>query len=856
MVNPSATLREALSRRYVVERELGRGGMATVYLAHDRKHGRKVALKVLLPDVAAAVGAERFLREIAIAARLTHPHILPLHDSGQAAGFLYYVMPYVEGESLRARLETSARLAIDEALRLAGEVADALGYAHRHGVVHRDVKPENILLAEGHALLADFGVARAVSLAADERITDSGLAIGTAAYMSPEQAAGSAEVDGRSDVYSLGCVLYEALVGDSPHGGQTAQDSLTNRFVEPVPPIRLGRPEVPPWVDEVVAKAMARSPADRFTTADQFRKAVAGHGADGAIAGHMSSPGAQRGRPRRFLWMATGASALVLVASGIAFLPRRTASLDPKRVVVAGFENRTGDPALGPVGDIATDYIARGLAATRLLHDVFDARAMAREVGDARRASAAAGPELAKRVGAGTVLWGSYYRDGDSLHFEAQLLDAASGRLVLSLEPAVGALAGRTRLVELLRQRVMAAFGSVFGPGFEPWEAQSIPPTYEAYQEFLAGSEAGWQFDFREAARHFRRAATLDSTYASAKTALAFALEGDGDCTGTDSIARLLEPTRDRLLPLDRGNLDYATANCRGDVNGALAASRSVMEAAPRSIGFTLLASVMALELFRPREALAILRRLESRRSELKGTPRGMYWGFLAAAYHQLGDYRRELEVVRESGGDHAGEAVAFAALGRVSEARRQVDTLLLSDDGGEMAQCVALELRAHEHLKDAQEALEQVAAWYRARPTVDPATSDHEPCLWLQLSAFYHAGRWDEARAQYQRLAAEDTASVKARAALGALAVRRGDQAEVTRMDGWLTAHRAGSRGRATYARARLAALLGNRERAVALLHQAFDEGLLARSSSQIDPDFESLRDYPPYRELIRPKG
>jgi TolB-like protein len=649
-------------------------------------------------------------------------------------------MPYVEGESLRARLKTSARLAIDEALGWASEVADALGYAHRHGVVHRDVKPENILLAEGHALLADFGVARAVSLAADERITDSGLAIGTAAYMSPEQAAGSTGVDGRSDVYSLGCVLYEALVGDSPHGGPTAQDLLANRFVEPLPPIRPGRPEVPSWVDGVVAKAMAQSPADRFATADQFRKAVVDQGADGAAAGRTSSPRAARGRPRRLFWMATGASALVVVASGIAFLPRHPAGLDPRRVVVAGFENRTGDPALGPVGDIATDYIARGLAATRLLHDVFDARAMAREAGDARPAGAA-GPELAKRVGAGTVLWGSYYRDGDSLHFEAQLLDAASGRLVLSLEPAVGALASRTQLVELLRQRVMAAFGSVFGPGFEPWEAQSIPPTYEAYQEFMAGSEAGWQFDFREAARHFRRAATLDSTYASAKTALAFALEGDGDCAGTDSIARLLEPTRDRLLPLDRGNLDYATASCRGDVNGALEASRSVMEAAPRSIGFTLLASVMALELFRPREALAILRRLESRRSELKGTPRGMYWAFLASAYHQLGDYRRELEVVREGGGDRGGEAAAFAALGRVSEARRQVDTLLLSDDGGETAQCVALELRAHGYLKDAQEMLEQVAAWYRARPAVDPATSDHEPCLWLQLSAMPAGG-------------------------------------------------------------------------------------------------------------------
>jgi tRNA A-37 threonylcarbamoyl transferase component Bud32/tetratricopeptide (TPR) repeat protein/TolB-like protein len=845
--------------------------MGTVYLALDRKHGRRVALKVLPPDVGAAIGAERFLREIQIVARLTHPHILPLHDSGQIAGLLYYVMPWIEGESLRDRLEREGRLPVDEALAIGREIADALSYAHRLGVVHRDVKPENILLAgysprEGeagrgwHALLADFGVARTAPTGTDRAtpITESGMPLGTPAYASPEQAAGSRSLDGRTDIYSLGCVLYELLVGAPAGGGATAGQLLERRFGGPLPAVRTLRPEVPDWVDGVLSCAMAGNPADRFASAGEFREALCGPPAGSVSVAAVATPRPQARRQHRALWMAAGASALAIVAAAVAFLPHRTPSADPKQVVVAGFENKTGDSALAPVGDIATDYIARGLAATRLLHEVYDARATAREAGEPVRVGPAAGRELARKVGAGTVLWGSYYRDGDSLHFETQLLDAASGRLILSLEPAVGPLGGRTQLVEVLRQRVMAGFGAVFqSPGFEPWEAQSIPPSYEAYREFLAGSEAGWQFDFDRAAHHFRRAAALDSTYASAKTALAFALEEGGDCTGTDSIARLVDPIRDRLLPVDRGNLDYATATCRGDLSAALEASRGVMEAAPRSIGFTILASVMALELFRPREALTILRRLEPRRGELTGAPRGMYWSFLADAYHQLGEHRRELEVVREGGGHPFGEAVALAALGRVREARQLMDTVLVNEDSpGEMVQCVALEIRAHGHPKEGQEVLKQVVAWYQAHPAVDAASSDHEPCLWLQLSAFYDAGWWDEARAGYDRLAAEDSASVKARAALGAIAVHRGDQAEVSRMDQWLASHRAGSRGRATYARARLAALLGDRERAVALLRQAFDEGLHARESPHIDPDFESLRDYPPYQELMRPKG
>ncbi|HEY3215657.1 MAG TPA: serine/threonine-protein kinase [Candidatus Eisenbacteria bacterium] len=268
-------LRAALADRYRVQRELGRGGMATVYLAEDLRHHRPVALKVLLPEVAAALGPERFLREIEAAARLNHPHILPLYESGSAGGLLYYAMPYAEGESLRQRLEREKQLPVAEAVRIAHEVADALDYAHRRGVVHRDIKPENILLAEQHAVVADFGIARAIVAAGGEKLTTTGLAIGTPVYMSPEQGAGTRELDRRSDLYSLGCVLYEMLSGQPPFTGPTAE-SLAHQHLSIEPrPVAMLRTTVPPQVDRALAKALAKAAADRFGTAAEFAAALA-----------------------------------------------------------------------------------------------------------------------------------------------------------------------------------------------------------------------------------------------------------------------------------------------------------------------------------------------------------------------------------------------------------------------------------------------------------------------------------------------------------------------------------------------------------------------------------------------------
>ena len=286
-------LQSALQDRYRLERELGRGGMATVYLAHDLKHDRQVAIKTLHPELSFYLGADRFLREIKVVARLSHPHILPLHDSGVADGILFYVMPFVEGESLRDQLRRERQLPVDLSLRITREVADALQYAHEHGVIHRDIKPENILLQSGHAVVADFGIARAVDAAGGEKLTETGLALGTPAYMSPEQASGDS-VDARSDLYSLACLLYEMLAGQPPFTGPTGESILRQHLIADSPDVSRIRP-VPAGVASALARAMAKTPADRFSDTREFANALA-LPATTAVS-HRATPG------RRSRWV-------------------------------------------------------------------------------------------------------------------------------------------------------------------------------------------------------------------------------------------------------------------------------------------------------------------------------------------------------------------------------------------------------------------------------------------------------------------------------------------------------------------------------------------------------------------------
>ncbi len=316
MSSPVERLQAAVADRYRVERELGHGGMATVHLATDLKHDRLVAIKLLRPELSAIIGAERFLGEIKVTAHLQHPHILPLYDSGSADGLLYYVMPYVQGESLRDRMVREKQLPVDDAVEITRAVAGALDYAHRHRVVHRDIKPENILLHDGQPMVADFGIALAVSAAGGHRLTETGLSLGTPHYMSPEQATGDRDLDGRSDIYSLGCVAYEMLAGHPPHTGATAQAIITKIVTEAPPALVAARASVPPHVQAAIHRAVEKVPADRFGTAGQFAEALA-HPASGATTRVMPARGRALRRAGWWPWaLAAGLALIVGVAAG------------------------------------------------------------------------------------------------------------------------------------------------------------------------------------------------------------------------------------------------------------------------------------------------------------------------------------------------------------------------------------------------------------------------------------------------------------------------------------------------------------------------------------------------------------
>ncbi len=319
--NPPAPLTAALADRYRVEREIGAGGMATVYLAHDLKHDRQVAIKVLKPELGAVLGVERFLSEIKVTANLQHPHLLPLFDSGEAGGLLFYVMPFVEGETLRARLEREQQLPVDEAVRLSVAIAQALDYAHRRGVIHRDLKPENILLPDGQPLVADFGIALAVSKAGGQRVTQTGLSLGTPQYMSPEQATGDRTVDARTDIYSLGAMTYEMLTGEPPHSGASAQAIIAKLMTEDVRPLTVLRRSVPAHVDAAVRHALEKLAADRFATANDFAQALLGRGDAATLARYAARAGNTTAEERTPRWRERAAWTLSAVAiAGLAWV--------------------------------------------------------------------------------------------------------------------------------------------------------------------------------------------------------------------------------------------------------------------------------------------------------------------------------------------------------------------------------------------------------------------------------------------------------------------------------------------------------------------------------------------------------
>jgi serine/threonine-protein kinase len=608
-------LQAALGDRYRLERELGRGGMATVYLAQDLRHDRPVALKVLHPELANSLGPERFQREVRLAARLQHPHILSIHDSGEVPGdastppLLWFAMPFIEGESLRDRLTRERQLPLEDALRIGREAADALEYAHRHGIVHRDIKPENILLSGSHALVADFGIARALAGPAESQLTETGTTLGTPAYMSPEQAAGERTIDHRSDIYSLGCVVYETLAGEPPFTGPTAQAIMARRFTETPRPLRQIRETVPATVEAAVVKALAKAPADRFGSAAEFASALA----DTATAGRTAetarpaavpdpaptqastpragtAPVTQPVGPPRHRFPVTAAMAIgFLLGLGVLFGWLRShgrAEDTPagvKRLAVLPFENQ-GSPEDEYFADGVTDEVRGKLASLSGL------QVIARSSSGQYKKSAKSPQDIGRELGVdylltGTVRW-EKSAGGNRVRVSPELIQVGTAATTWQ-QPFDASITDVFQVQADIAGRVAEALDLALGASQKKTLAEKPTENLAAYEAFLKGEEASHGLAvaepqaLRRAIEYYEQAVALDSTFVQAWVQLSRAhssMYNIGTPSPVDDDAARKAAERARRLAPDRPEIQLALGDYQQFVRTDMAAAVAAYE--------------------------------------------------------------------------------------------------------------------------------------------------------------------------------------------------------------------------------------------------------------------------------------
>jgi len=618
----------ALAGRYSVERELGRGGMATVYLADDLRHQRKVAIKVLRPELGSVLGPERFTREIRMAAGLTHPHILPLHDSGEAGGLLFYVMPYVRGESLRQRLSRKKQLPTEEAVAIVRQVAAALDHAHGHGLVHRDIKPENILLHEGEAMVTDFGIALAADGSAGERLTATGLMVGTPEYMSPEQAAGERTLDPRSDIYSLGCVLYEMLAGEPPYTGPTAQAVIAKRFIDPVPRVRRLRPAVPAAVEEAVMRALARVPADRFASA-------------GALAEALTGPASANPR-----------------GPSIAVLPFRNLSTDPENEYFAD--------------GITEDVIAQ-LSKVRALKVISSGSVMRFKN---REQSL---QEIGAALDVSTLLEGSVRRAGSRVRIVAELIDAETNRQLWA-ETYDRELTDIFAIQSDVALQITGRLEAELSPEERSRIRQAPTDDIQAYQSYLLGKHcvSRWtQEGVDQGLKHLEDAVARDPNFALAYSVMAYTYTSIGlGVAGSLPAAEAFRRAKTavtRALEIDSGlseahsALGYLKYGSEYDWAGAERELKRAIELNPNSGVVYDHYGLMLSGLERYDEAIAMQRRA----SELDPLAHRMD---IATTMLRAGRYDEALDTINRVVASDPHFALAHATLGWAHLLRGQMD--------------------------------------------------------------------------------------------------------------------------------------------------------------------------------------
>jgi tetratricopeptide (TPR) repeat protein len=845
VVQPHPQLQTALADRYTIEGELGRGGMGVVYRAWDLKHARPVALKVVRPELGSVLAAERFLREIRLAAKLQHPHIVPLYDSGEVAGALFYVMPLVEGESLRARLARERQLPLEDALQITREVADALGYAHSHDVVHRDIKPENILLAGGHALVVDFGIGRAITAAGGDRLTESGISVGTPAYMSPEQATGDTKLDGRSDLYSLACVLYEMLAGHPPFLGATAQEVIVRHTLDPVPSLRSARPGVPKALERAVTKALAKVAADRFVTAAAFSAAL-----DEAITAPPEPEAVAAAVPyfSRGTWMLMGVGAVAVAVGMVLSLGGRPSPVYVAgRVVVAPLENQAREPALD---DLARHFATSlpGAIAREGVGEPVPAATVRDLVARATGSPGQVAEWLARETGAGIELRGSCARAaaGTTCQVDVLRMPAKVLRMSVSVtgdpaQPAFGAELTERVLVALLLQRV-------YGDRVT-WQGEYLSRSLAAVRAF----EQAWN---GEEGKYLSEAARLDTAWVDAAV---FATEDSSDAAAESTLARLA--SRPRLLESERENIALHLADRRGDPERVFELARRRATVNPEWwVGG---ATASALVTGRANTAVALSDYADSA-VHLHGSLLLVYM-HRGYALHELERYQEELQLAHDLERRFPGfptparthEAMALAALGEVDSLHRRLAEWEATpeptgqDWAGTRAVIAGIELMAHGKEREGREVLPRALPFYRRLREMRGRSSEVETNILEWTDQLQEAHR--VALAALPRVRSWPD-SVNLLAALGRIAARQGNRAEALHYDQLLAASPRG----APLARATLAARLGDREGAVRLLEEARGRGRDLNTSSwsvHRVPDFAGLRDYPPFERFLKPR-
>jgi len=709
-------LATALADRYRLERELGAGGMATVYLAEDLKHHRQVAIKVLRPDLAASLGAERFLREVGIAARLSHPHILGLFDSGEAGGFLYYVMPYVEGISLRQKLQREGELPIPEAVRILRDVADALAHAHRQGVVHRDIKPENVMLVERHALVMDFGVAKAVAeghrpegsgprdLVAP--LTSVGVALGTPAYMAPEQASGEGHVDARADLYAWGIVAYELLAGQPPFVRATPQNTLAAQVTATPELVTHHRANVPGALARLVMQCLEKKPADRPQTAEevlrQLDQVLTPSGGMTPTDTRPYQTAGMRRAKRRQLMMGAAVVVGLAVISGLGWRwwQSRGVPIVADRVVIAPFRNESGKTELADLGWRLAEQIG-GMVSHEGVTEPVPIGTVRERVGDGAAPMGSGLNRLAKQTGAGLMVSGNYRTRGDSVEVRAEVFRMPAGTKLYDLPPVVGASAGAKMLDRVAQQVTLALqLNKDWGDRHRWGQDFRMPASLAAYRAWVPGFEnsALGTGDWESAVR---RAMALDSTWPRARL-IWFETLPD---SALDSLFTADLAPEAGYLPGDRDELESWVATRAGDLERSYRAIKRNFARSPDEYRYSL--AWIAYRTRRMNEVVQLGQERHAPNFMSRRQARGWLWRFSLAygwALHALGKYAEELalaqqmrtELTTDQAWWVAQEQIRGAAgLGRIEEVERAVNEM----NNPRAAKRAMEELHAHGHL-------------------------------------------------------------------------------------------------------------------------------------------------------------